>query len=100
MFKRIPDTFFVGIIIGMITLFLSYLAVKAIRILLVNHYDNEYLMAPPRVQLYSIVINVIIFRFMMVRFDRENTGKGILFSTIILALIYFYFYLRFNFRMD
>jgi len=100
MFKKIPDTFFVGIMTGIVTLFLSYFVVRAVRILLVNHFDNEYLMAAPRVQLYSIVINVIIFRFMVIKFERENTGKGILFSTVILALIYFFLYTKFNLRMN
>jgi len=99
MFKRIPDTFFVGIVAGIVTLFLSYLAVRTVRLLLVNHYGNEFIMAPPRIQLYSIVINVVLFRFLIIKYDKENIGKGLLFITIVLALIYFYLYSRYNLRM-
>src|SRR5438093_1249048 len=98
MLKKIPDSFGFGLFLGVITLSLSYLFVRGFRILLVNHYGNQYLMAPPRVQLYSIVINIVIFRFIMVKYDRENTGKGILFSTVILALVYFFLYFRYNFQ--
>src|SRR4051812_17251005 len=99
MFRKLPDRFSIGLLFGIITLSLAYLLVRTVRVLMVHYYGNEYLLAPPRVQLYAIAINVIVFRFVIVKFDKEQTGKGILFSTVILALIYFFLYMHYNFRM-
>src|SRR4051812_4146943 len=99
MWKKLPDHFFFGLIFGVVSLFLSYLVVRTIRIAVVGYYGNEYVMAPPRVQLFAILINVIIFRFFMIRFDKEKTARGILFSTVILSFVYFFLYFKYNYMM-
>jgi hypothetical protein len=99
MWKKLPDNFSFGIVFGIISLFVSYMLMRSVRLAIVNYYNNEYLLAQPRVQLFTILINLIIFRFMMIRFEKENTGKGILFSTVIVSLLYFTLYYRFNYRM-
>jgi hypothetical protein len=100
MIRRIPDNFFLGAVLGIFFLAVSYFLLYNLRLLFVAHYDNPYLFAEPRTQLFSILANLIFFRFMVVNFKKESMGKGILFSTVIIAFIYFFLYSRYHFRME
>jgi hypothetical protein len=99
MWKKLPDNFFFGMLFGTISLFLSYLLVRGVRYGLVSYFENEFILEAPRVQLFAILINVIIFRLTMINFDREKTGKGILFSTVIMAFAYFILHSKYNYKM-
>src|SRR5437588_3394250 len=97
--QKLPDNFFFGIITAIVCLALSYFLLYSLRFAIVSHYGNPFVFAEPRIQLISILINVIVFRFVMVNIKKEKTGRGILFTTVILTFIYFFLYSRYNFRM-
>ena len=93
---KIKDSFLTGLITGLASIFLFYYLLSVGRTLLVNYYQNPYMLKPPVVQLLTMLINIIIFRFLLIKFDREKTAKGILFITVVLTLIYFYFFFKAN----
>ena len=99
MWKKLPDTYLLGIISGMVTLVLFYIVIACIRQLVANYYQNEYMFLAPRVQLFAIFMNVLLFRFAIIRFDKEKFGKGILLITVIATFVYFFFYFRFHHSM-
>ncbi|MCE2496117.1 MAG: hypothetical protein J4F31_06015 [Flavobacteriales bacterium] len=41
----------------------------------------------------SITANVILFRQYMMKWDMEESGKGMLFATFVYAFVFFYFFL-------
>jgi hypothetical protein len=42
----------------------------------------------------SITGNVVLFRYYMMKLEFEQTGKGMLFATMIYAFIFFFFFLN------
>src|SRR5262245_48603827 len=100
MWKKLPeDSFVLGLAVGMATLFTSYVLFRWLRLALVNHYGNPYFFPAPRIQLLAILLNVILFRYIMVKVRKEKTGKGILLSTVVLSFAYFYMFLRHNYQL-
>ena len=92
--KKNNDSFLIGCGIGILGLVTSYFALYVLRKLAINYTGNENAFAAPRIQLIAIVINILILRLFMVTFQHERTGKGILFATVILSLVYFYLFFR------
>lgn len=99
MWKKLPDSLFLGIFSGFISLSLFYLLVSLVRLLLINYFQNTYMFQAPKVQLFAIFLNVVTFRFVMVKTDKEDFGKGILLATVIASFIYFYYFLRFHYSI-
>jgi hypothetical protein len=92
--RRIKDSFLLGVFAGLFLIPVFYYLVSLIRGLVVDYYGNPYLMHPPIVHLITLMLNVIIFRIVIINLDRERTGKGLLFITVIVTLVYFYIYFR------
>jgi hypothetical protein len=91
---RIKDSFLVGMLSGLLSIFCFYFLISLIRNVLVNYYGNEAIMRPPVVQLLTMLLNIIIFRLLMINLEREKTGKGFLFITVLATLVYFFIYFR------
>ena len=87
--KPVSDSFLLGMLVGIITLLAFNFLINALRIFLVDYTGNPSLLYPPAVQLIALFLNMIFFRLVMVNLDREKTGKGILFITVLSALVYF-----------
>jgi hypothetical protein len=96
MWKKVPDSFLLGIFSGLISLSLFYIVLAYIRTFLVNQYQNPYLLVAPKVHLFAIFLNVLVFRFLIVKADKENLAKGILLSTVVTALIYFFYFFKYH----
>ena len=92
--RWINDSFLLGLVSGIITLALFYFSIDAFRLLLIEYLEDPYVMKPPTVHLISIVLNIVIFRILIVNYEKEKTGKGYLFITVVLALSYFYFFFK------
>ena len=85
-----------GIICGFFSLSLFYCLVASIRLIVVNYYQNSYLFQSPKVFLFSIFFNVVLFRFVMVKGEKEGFAKGILLATVGVSFIYFFYFLRYH----
>lgn len=96
MLKKLPDHYLTGIVSGSVTLSLFYLFIAFIRQLLVNYYQNEYLFMAPKVQLFSIFLNVLLFRIVVINLEKEKFGKGILLITVLASFVYFFFYFKYH----
>ncbi len=88
------DSFLFGLIIGAITLVSFYFITDIVRLQLISYYGNPYLFKPPAVQLFAAVANVLVFRYVMISKEKEETGKGILFVTVLSMAVYFIVYFR------
>jgi len=96
MLKKLPDSFLLGMVSGMVTLGLFYFVFTYFRSLLVDHYGNPYLLAAPRIQLFAIFLNILLFRFLVLTLDKEKLGRGLLMITILLSFIYFFYYFKYH----
>ena len=96
MWKKLPDSLFLGIFSGFISLSLFYFLVSLIRLLVIDYYQNTFMFQAPKAHLFSIFLNVVVFRFVIVKTDKENFGKGILLATILASFVYFYCFFRFH----
>ncbi len=79
----IPTGIFLGIVsialcIGIIFLVQDYYA---------DQFNYRYLQSP-RLQLILLAINLIIFRLVMLRYKKFETGKGMLLVLFITTIIY------------
>ena len=100
MWKKLPDdSFLLGLLTGLVSLFISYQLMRWLRMAAVSYYGNPYVFPAPRIQLICILLNILLFRFALVRFKMEKTGKGILLITVLLSFTYFYFFLRFHYQL-
>lgn len=94
--RLINDSFLLGIISGAILLAIFFFMFSGLRHFLINYSGNSTVLKPPAVQMISIAANIVVFRFLMINLQKEKTGKGLLFITVLSALSYFYYYFRIN----
>src|SRR5688500_16737149 len=100
MWSKLPgDNFILGLLTGTITLLVSYLSLRAIRLSFAEQFGNPFIFPSPRIELISILINILFFRFMIINLRKEQTARGILFITVILAMIFFILFYKFNYRL-
>lgn len=101
MWNRLPeDNFFMGMIAGMASLMLTLFVLRSARLALADHYVNPYFFSSPKVELICILINVLLFRVVIINLNKEKTGRGILFSTVLLSMIFFILYFKMNYRLS
>ncbi|TAH41536.1 MAG: hypothetical protein EYC69_07825 [Bacteroidetes bacterium] len=90
------DSFLLGLIGGAISLYLFFLIVSQIRLFIVSSMNNPYLFGSPRSQLIAVGLNLICFRILMINMEREKTGKGLLFVTVLAVFSYYIYYYIMN----
>ena len=101
MWNRLPeDNFFMGMIAGMASLMLTLFVLRSARLALADYYGDPYFFPSPRVELITILINVLLFRVVIVNMKKDKTGRGILFSTVLLSMTFFFLYFKMNFRLS
>ena len=94
--KRINNSFVFGLLSGLVSMAVFYFMLSWIRSWIGNYFGNPYLLRPPAIQLVTLLINIILFRLLMINLNKEQTGKGFLFITVIFALVYFFIFFRIN----
>ena len=100
MWSKLPgDNFLLGLVTGIISLAISYFGIRAIRLSVAEYYGNPYIFQAPRVELICILINILFFRVMIVNLEKEKTGRGILFVTVVLSVTYFFLFFKLNYRL-
>lgn len=93
------DNFFLGLFSGIAMLVVTWFALRAGRLVLVGYYGNPYFFSAPRVELICILINILLFRIVIVNLKKEKTGRGILFGTVLISLVFFFLFYKYNFRL-
>ena len=89
--KWTKDSFLLGLFSGAVLLYLFYFLVSQIRLFIVTTMADPYLFGSPRSELIAVGLNMICFRFLLLKYNREKTAKGILFVTVIAVFVYIYF---------
>lgn len=84
------DTIVSGMILGFLAIFLMYLILENWLYIILHNNGKGYLLFPPRMQLFILVIMVAFMRIFMINLRMYNFGKGWLASVFVAALAYFY----------
>lgn len=101
MWNKLPeDNFLFGIIAGSASLMLTFFVLRSARVALADYYGNPYFFPSPRVELISILINILFFRVVIVNMKKDKTGRGILFTTVLISMIFFFLYFKMNYSLS
>lgn len=91
MFKRLfADSFLIGLLLGVIPVIIGYYTFIHYHELMENFGALKFRLYPPRLQLIILALSLIIFRYMMVKWDRVRTGKGFFFALFTATFISFF----------
>ena len=96
MFRKIPDNFFLGMALGAGVLFLGERIIQAIRLHRYTEYTLPRILHAPKPELIVLLLNIILFRFLILKVRYEQTGKGVLFITVALVMIYYFARIKWN----
>lgn len=88
--KKLKNNFFVGILIAIILFLLLYSVISLIVGTPFFMKDSENLW----IYIISAIPNFFLFRFMIIKWDMEKTGKGMMFITLIGVVVIMFFVLR------
>jgi hypothetical protein len=83
------DSLIAGLIIGILSIALNYIFLLNLNRLLFHFTEKDYLQ-PPKLQLIILGINMILFRYLMVTWNKPRTGKGLLLLIFITTGWYVY----------
>jgi hypothetical protein len=87
MSAKIPDNFLLGMLCGTVVLCGGAAAVEKIR----NGFaDIPRYWTAPKPELVVLLLNIFLFRMLMLKAGYERTGRGVLFATIVLVMIYYF----------
>ncbi len=95
LFQR--DNIFFGIFIGVAIPALLWLIIAGISSYFfpINPISNTPpILKQSKIQLICIFVNVFLIRYYLLRLKFDRTGRGILLSTFIMAIAYFYIHLN------
>ena len=84
MFKK--NNLWFGVMLGLLLPVASYYLIE----LLLNISNNTSFRESTK-QVISITANVFLFRMYMVKWKKDETGKGMLLATLLYAAIFTYF---------
>ena len=82
-----------GFLLGALIPVVSYFILDTIVELSRDSVSGARLMEESTVEVLSIVANVILFRYYMIKKKHDETGKGMLLATFVFAFIYLIMYL-------
>jgi hypothetical protein len=86
----LKDNFFFGIFLSITLTGLTYLTLHFLT--KSGGYHNLPLLQTSTVQLLAIVVNIIPFRYYMIKLKFDKTGRGIFLISFILSFIYIFYY--------
>jgi hypothetical protein len=82
--------FILGAIIPPVIFIILYFSNKYLSVA----FDKDHILEDNTVKLVSIVLNIFVFRYYLVKEKVEKTGRGVLLATFIYALVIFYFIIK------
>ncbi|HNQ12501.1 MAG TPA: hypothetical protein PKH65_05580 [Bacteroidia bacterium] len=88
------DSMWLGIILGVLVPIISVgFFIFIDRFVATYFFNLPSLFSMPTIQVIAIFINVLVFRYYMLKKYYDYTGRGILLATFIYAFVYFYLYM-------
>jgi hypothetical protein len=85
-----------GIVIGIMVIAVCYPLLHYLNVYISSEFFNRRpIFRESTIQVISIFLNVLPFRYIMLKTNNEYTGRGILLVTFIVGMAYFFYYVKF-----
>ena len=84
------DSIWFGVAVGVIIPLIAYFIIYRINEYALWHYNKIQILTPTTMQLLALCANIILFRLYMIKWDKEQSGKGVLLATFALAFFYIF----------
>jgi hypothetical protein len=81
----IKDSFGIGILIGFLSIALNYIVLTGVDRLIYRTTDMGHVLKAPRMQLIILAVNIFLFRFMMVKWEKVESARGVFLSVILVS---------------
>jgi hypothetical protein len=85
---NINDSLSTGLLVGLVLIILPTLLFKAIDWIYIQNF-NTSLFKKEAMPLTILAINIIVFRFLMVKWNLQEVGKGLFLILFLAVLLYF-----------
>ena len=76
--RLLRDSILSGLVIGVVSITLDYLVLYNFDKGYQSITDNSALFVSPRIQLIILAASILLFRFMIVKWNRPETARGLL----------------------
>jgi hypothetical protein len=86
--KILRDSVLTGVFVGMLSIILDYILLYNLDRLISYLSGHDILLKEPKLQLLILAVNIILFRFFVVKWKKIETGKGVLLAIIVTAAWY------------
>ncbi len=83
------DSMWMGIVLGLLIPVLSFGLFYVINEMITKFITHRSIFTLATLVVVSIFVNVLVFRYYMLKLKADYTGRGILLATFIYAFIYF-----------
>ncbi len=83
------DSFWLGLILGIVLPGLIYLILHFINISIRNHVSNRPYLTDAMVQIISMGANLFVMRYYLINLKADKTGRGILLVTFAIGIAWF-----------
>jgi hypothetical protein len=87
----LKDSFPLGLLGGTASLFVFLMFIGFFRRIIAAYLNDPSIFGSPRTELLAVTLNIVLFRFLVLRFNREKTGKGVHFITVMITFAYLFF---------
>ncbi len=84
------DTLMSGVLLGLLSFLICCGILYVYSILSMNFSDYIVYLKHPRIECLLLIINVILFRFMIVKWDRLEIAKGFFLILFLSFLVFIY----------
>ncbi|MBP5412991.1 MAG: hypothetical protein J6Y47_07040 [Bacteroidales bacterium] len=92
-FKK--DAIWFGMLLGLVIPAILYGILYAVSLALMPQNATEPVLKTGTIILVALFPNLLILRYYLVKLNLDKTGRGMLLSTFILAMVYFVYYMKF-----
>ena len=88
--KKWLNTFLAGTVIALLIYVVMFFMLEWMNKIF-SSVENANTLRLPKMHLVALVVNIILFRFLIRKEGKEDTAKGILFVSFLYMLAYFIF---------
>ena len=93
MFKeQVRNSYLFGIVTGLVICSIAYYTFVNYDEIMGGAGTMRVKLSPPKLQLIILALALVLFRFMMVKWDMIKTGQGLLLTIFIATIVYFLVY--------
>ena len=75
---------------GVVIPLLSYSIIFSLNSFALTYFNKVQILTTGTMQLVAMSANIILFRLYMISWDKEQSGKGMLLATFVLAFVYIF----------